>query len=188
MVCIPNKYIGVCWVLEIICCKTWGLCIMEHGLTQPFACEHYCELLSLASAMGWAGGAREQAGGCDIRAPEALTRLPTGWAQAVRLHWPSPPSPPNQPNGSGSHPGHSLWDLLPLFGWLEEFEGSLGPGTWLSQPWQLDSIWGGREWSTEICFHFDRTWTSEAENCAWRSCPFWSEQRIIFLWWRFTGI
>ena len=162
---------------------------MEHGLTQPFACGHYCMLLSLASAMGWAGGAREQAGGCDIRAPEPLTRLPTGWAQALSLQWPSPPSPPNQTNGSpvtlvivcGTCP-HCLGGLRSLRARWVLAPGSLSHDNWTASGEAL------REWSTEICFHFDRTWTLEAENCAWRSCPFWSEWRIIFLWWRFTGI
>ena len=115
---------------------------MEHGTPQPFTCGHCWVLLPLASAIGWAGGAMEQAADCDLRAPEPLTRLPTGWAQALRLQWPSPPSPPNQPNGSGNRPGRSLWNLSLWFGRLEKFEGSLGPGAWLPQPWQLDSIWG----------------------------------------------
>ena len=63
----------------------------------------------------------------------------------------------------------------------------LAPGSLSHDKWTASGE-ALREWSAEICFHFDRTWTSEAENCAWRFCPFWSEQRIIFLWWRFTGI
>ena len=117
-----------------------------------------------------------------MKAPEPSPRPPTSHGPGLEEQWTSPCSLSLWPNSSGRLP--DLWDLVSPFGPPEEAEDQLGwmPGSLRDDSWEGCGNLALKELPTEIRLLLARTGTLEGESCALGSCPFWSGQRIPFLW------
>ena len=79
--------------------------------------------------------------------------------------------------------GPSLQDLF----WVWVLLGSWAPRSLSDDSWPGSGDLVLKEPPTEVCLLLARTRTLEGESWALGLCPFMSEQRITFVWWRFTG-
>ena len=120
--------------------------------------------------------------GATPRGLQGLHRPSTTHGPGLEERWTSPPSLSLWPNSSGRLP--DLWDLVSPFGPPEEAQDQLGwvPGSLRDDSWEECGSLALKELPTEIRLLLARTGTLEGGSCALVSCPFWSGQRITFIW------